>query len=195
MRTGIFGGTFNPVHTGHVRAAEFFIKEMNLDRLFVLPNFIPPLKSNDTVSASERFEMLRIAFCGANNVFIDDFEIKNGGTSYTWMTIKHYKELYPEDELFLLVGDDNLLIFKKWMNFEYILSNCTICVARRSGADITDIKNSLEKENNAHIEILSYDPTVISSTELRDSHLECGRMKEYLPQKVYDYIKEKELYK
>jgi nicotinate (nicotinamide) nucleotide adenylyltransferase len=105
MKTGIFGGTFNPVHIGHVRAAKAFITEMKLDRLFVLPNFIPPLKDRESAPASERLKMLEIAFQNIGNTMIDDFELKSGGTSYTYKTVEHYKTLYPGDTLYLLIGD------------------------------------------------------------------------------------------
>jgi nicotinate-nucleotide adenylyltransferase len=190
MNTGIFGGTFNPVHTGHVRAAEAFIGEMNLDRLFVLPNFIPPLKDKESAPVSDRLEMLGIAFRNIQKSVIDDFELKSGGTSYTYKTIEHYKNIYPDDKLFLLIGDDNLLIFRKWMNFEYILKNCVLCVALRSGTDIKEEKAVLEKNYGAEIKILRFDPTIISSTDLRNEILP-----EYLPDGVYEYICKKGLYK
>lgn len=189
MKTGIFGGTFNPVHIGHVRAAKAFIKEMELDRLFVLPNFIPPLKDRESAPASDRLKMLEIAFQSVGNTVIDDFELKSGGTSYTYKTIEHYKALYPDDRFYLLIGDDNLLIFRKWRNFEYILKNCVLCVAMRWGADIREEKGVLERDYGAQIHILQYAPTVISSTKLREELLP-----EYLPEGVFEYIREKRLY-
>lgn len=190
MKTGIFGGTFNPVHIGHVRAAEAFISEMQLDRLFVLPNFIPPLKDRESAPASDRLEMLQMAFKNVKNAVIDDFELKSGGTSYTYKTIEHYKALYPNDLLYLLIGDDNLLIFRKWRNFEYILKNCVLCVAMRSNADIEEEKRILERDYGAQIHILKFAPTVISSTELRSELLP-----EYLPEGVFEYIRQKGLYR
>jgi nicotinate-nucleotide adenylyltransferase len=189
MKTGIFGGTFNPVHTGHVHAAKAFINEMELDRLFILPNFIPPLKENACAPAADRLRMLEIAFQDVENIVIDDFELQSGGTSYTYKTVEHYKVLYPNDTLYLLIGDDNLLIFRKWRNFEYILGNCVLCVAMRSQADILTEKALLERDYGAQIHILQYDPTVISSTELRVELLP-----EYLPDGVFEYIRKKGLY-
>ena len=190
MKTGIFGGTFNPVHIGHVRAAEAFVSELGLDRLFVLPNFIPPLKEKESAPAMDRFEMLKIAFSENEKIFINDFELNNGGTSYSYKTVEHFKNIYPDDDIYLLIGDDNLLIFQKWVNFEYILKNCTLCVALRSQADITEVKAKLEQKYNADIKVLSYTPTIISSTILRENVLT-----EYVPPRVYDYIREKGLYK
>ncbi|HOJ47295.1 MAG TPA: nicotinate (nicotinamide) nucleotide adenylyltransferase [Bacillota bacterium] len=189
MKTGIFGGTFNPVHIGHVKAAIAFIREMQLDRLFVLPNFIPPLKDRESAPASDRLEMLKIAFLDVKNAIIDDFELKSGGTSYTYKTIAHYKALYPDDRFYLLIGDDNLLIFRKWRNFEYILKNCVLCVAMRANMDIAEEKHILERDYGAQIHILQYSPTVISSTELRSKLLP-----EYLPDGVFEYIRQKGLY-
>jgi nicotinate-nucleotide adenylyltransferase len=193
MRTGIFGGTFNPVHIGHVRAAEAFVSELRLDRLFVIPNYIAPLKDtkeNDYTSAEDRLTMLKIAFAEMKKTEISDLELKSGGTSYTYKTIAYLKETFPSDTLFLLIGDDNLLIFRKWVRFEYIIDNCTLCVAARSGADVKRETELLQKKYNANIKMLSFRPTVISSTELR------GELNaDYIPERVYAYIKEKGLYK
>ncbi|PKM62926.1 MAG: nicotinate (nicotinamide) nucleotide adenylyltransferase [Firmicutes bacterium HGW-Firmicutes-21] len=190
MKTGIFGGTFDPVHIGHVRATEAFVYELALDRLFVLPNCLPPLKDKESASAEDRLAMLKIAFSDMEGVQVDDFELKNGGTSYTYKTIEHYRALFPQDRLFLLIGDDNLLIFRKWVNFDYIIKNCTICVAARSGADITRDTAVLKQKYNADIRVLSYTPTVISSTELRER-----LTVDLLPVGVYDFIREKGLYR
>lgn len=195
MKTGIFGGTFNPVHLGHVRAAEAFVNEMGLDRLFVLPNFLPPLKKKESAPASDRLQMLKIAFNDSEKVIINDFELKSGGTSYTYKTIEYFEKLYPNDELYLLIGDDNLLIFDKWVKFKYILKSCTLCVAMRSGADISQVKASLEQNYNTNITVLSYISTTISSTELRACDLKKKQLCDYLTLGVYDYICEKGLYK
>ncbi|OGO88441.1 MAG: nicotinate (nicotinamide) nucleotide adenylyltransferase [Clostridiales bacterium GWF2_36_10] len=195
MKIGIFGGTFNPVHIGHVRAAEAFVSELGLDRLFVLPNFLPPLKGKESAPAFDRLEMLKIAFFDFEKAIINDFELQKGDTSYTYKTLEYFKSIYPEDEIFLLIGDDNLLIFQKWVNTEYILKNCNLCVALRLGADITEVKSELEQKYNAKIIILSYNPTIISSTELRVCELRDKELCEYLPSGVYNYISEKGLYK
>lgn len=200
MKTGIFGGTFNPIHIGHVRAAEAFVSEMGLDRLYVLPNFIPPLKEKQSTPVEERLAMLEIAFSESKKTIISNFELNNGGTSYTYKTIEHFKNRFPNDELYLLIGDDNLLIFQKWVNFEYILRSCTLCVALRSGASAADAGiqkaiNDLEQNHKAIIKVLSYTPTVISSTTVRNIFLRDNAPTDYIPPKVYEYICKKGLYK
>lgn len=190
MNIGIFGGTFNPVHIGHVRAAEAFASEMKLDRLYILPNFLPPLKERESAPACDRLNMLKIAFNNNKNFIVNDFELKNGGTSYTYKTIEHFRNLFPKARLFLLIGDDNLLIFRKWKNYKYILENCILCVAMRSNAEISKTKESLEKEYKAEINVLNFKPTVISSTQLRENI-----NSNYLQKGVFDYIYKKGLYK
>lgn len=200
MRIGIFGGTFNPVHIGHVRAAEAFISEMELDRLFVLPNFIPPLKEKKSVPPEYRLEMLKLAFSESEKTIVSDFELKSGGTSYTYKTIEYFKSCFADDELYLLVGDDNLLIFQKWVNFDYILKNSILCIALRSGASADDpVINEaiavLRQNYKAKIHVLSYTPTVISSTTVRNTFLRDVLPTDTIPPNVFEYICEKGLYK
>ncbi|MDD4422003.1 MAG: nicotinate (nicotinamide) nucleotide adenylyltransferase [Eubacteriales bacterium] len=198
-KTGIFGGTFDPVHIGHIRAAKAFLSEAGLDRLYLLPNFIPPLKDNKGAPAKDRLEMLKIAFNGTEKALVDDFELKNGGTSYTYKTIGHYKELFPDDEIFLLIGDDNLRIFEKWVRFEYILENSVIYVALRSGENtVCDTKRAavgIMQKYKADIRLLYYTPTVISSSELRKAICENTLSPDYLVPGVYEYIRKKGLYR
>jgi len=189
MKTGIFGGAFDPVHIGHVRAAEAFFDEIKLDRLYILPNLIPPFKKQDFATAADRLEMLKIAFKNKKNIIIDDFELKNKGISYTYKTIQHYKELSPEDDLFLLIGDDNMVDFEKWAEFRFIIENCTLCVANRTGEYNRKIKEYYEQNYRAKISLLRFKPVTISSTELR------GKISpEYLPSGVFEYINQKGLY-
>lgn len=188
-KIGIFGGTFNPVHTGHIAIAEEFIDIFALDRLYVIPNNIPPLKNNGNVSGEDRTEMLKIAFSGNNKIIISDMELKRQGTSYTCDTIAELKKIHPESELYLLTGDDWINSFDKWKNYEFILNNASLVIANRSGQDIASGLNKLQSLTGKRPLLLGNEIIKLSSTDLRRNPNESD-----LPQGVYEYIKKRGLY-
>ena len=189
-RIGIFGGTFNPVHKGHVAVALDFIKEISLDILYVIPNNIPPMKESHGVSGEDRLRMLKIAFEGIEGTIVSDIELKREGMSYTCDTVKAIKAFHPTDELFLLTGDDWIDRFFQWKNYEYILENASLVVAHREKSDITDSVDSLRKSSPNQVLILENDKIEVSSTDFRSS-LDAN----LLPDGVYEYIKERGLYR
>ena len=114
MKTGILGGTFNPVHVEHVALAKAAVKELKLDRLIVVPDFLPPHKSVIPASAKDRLNMLELSFRDDGRIEISDFEIMREGKSYTYLTVEHFRSLDPEGELFFILGGDMLADFKTW---------------------------------------------------------------------------------
>ena len=136
-RIGVFGGTFNPPHIGHSRLVEHIRQTVSLDRLLVIPTFLPPHKaSTDLASGEDRLAMCRLAF--PDWCEVSDYEIRRGGKSYTVDTLTALKEEYPQDELVLLIGSDMMQTFDQWYRCEDILKLCTVCVTSRceDGADI-----------------------------------------------------------
>ena len=188
-RIGIFGGTFDPVHIGHRQTALFFRDKFALDLLYIIPNFIPPLKNRGGVSGEDRLNMLKIAFSGCENIKISDTELKRKGTSYTCDTVAEIKEKHKGSELFLLTGDDWIGQFEKWKNYRYILENVTLVVADRSGRDISDDIEHLYEISGRKPLLLGNGVIELSSTELRNNI-----KKELLPENVYQYIVERGLY-
>lgn len=188
-RIGIFGGTFNPVHKAHVFVATEFIAKLGLDLLLVIPNRIAPLKEEQGVSGEHRLKMLETAFEGNEKVVISDIELRREGMSYTCDTVAELKRLYPNDELYLLIGDDWAEGFVNWRNYRDILANVTLVVARRSGGDIKRKLERLEGECPKKPIVLDNEMIRLSSGELR-KRLE----KDRLPDGVFQYIKEKGLY-
>lgn len=188
-RIGIFGGTFDPVHIGHRQTALFFRDKFDLDLLYIIPNFIPPLKNRGGVSGSDRLNMLKIAFSGCEKIEISDMELKREGTSYTCDTVAGIKKKHPYSEIFLLTGDDWIGQFEKWKNYRYLLENVTLVVADRSGRDISgDIEHLFEISGRRPL-LLGNGVIELSSTELRKNI-----KKELLPENVYEYIVERGLY-
>ncbi len=188
-KIGIFGGTFNPVHKGHVAVAESFIWDYGLDLLYVIPNNISPLKYSNSVSGEDRSNMLKIAFGANPKVVISDIELKREGTSYTRDTVAELKELHPESELYLLTGDDWIDSFDKWKDYKFILENARLVVAVRSGNDITASLDRLEALTGIRPLTLQNEKIELSSSEFR-----AEPKSELLPDGVFEYIEERGLY-
>jgi len=115
MKLGIFGGSFNPVHLGHLLVAQAAIEELGLDKLFFIPAAQSPFKTeNEMVPASARLQLLRLALAGKTNYEVDEQEIKRGGISYTIDTLRIYAAKFPAAKLFYLIGADNAAKLNEW---------------------------------------------------------------------------------
>ena len=132
MKIGIYGGSFDPPHIGHINACRSFFEAYNFDKLFVIPVAVPPhkmLKSN--VSVDDRLYMSKLAFEDvSDNIVISDIEIKRQGKSYTADTIRYFKENFSA-EIYFLCGTDMILTLDSWYMPQYIFENCTIVYIRR----------------------------------------------------------------
>lgn len=135
MRIGILGGTFNPVHLGHLRAAEEVREKFNLDIIYFIPCNEPPHKSSsELISANHRLEMVRLALKGIPYLKPSDVEIKRGGKSYSIDTIKYFlKKGVKSDKLFFILGDDAFADFKTWKNYREIIELCNFIIIHRPG--------------------------------------------------------------
>lgn len=136
-RIAVFGGTFNPVQNAHVSIALNCVKKANIDKLIVMPDYIPPHKQtgNFLADSNDRINMLKIAFKGKKNVEIGTYETDNKTKSYTYLTMEHLREIYPADELFFIVGSDMLENFPKWKYPERILDCCKLLYCERADED------------------------------------------------------------
>ena len=200
MRLGIFGGTFSPPHIGHINACLAFSKAAGLDRLLVMPTFLPPHKEYDgEASCEDRLEMARRAFSSVPGAEVSPLEIERGGKSYTYLTLE---ELSGEDtELYFLCGTDMLLSLDTWMCFEKVFSLATICYVRREGEQENTEK--IEKKVSEYREkyaakIMEIKASVfeVSSTEIRRAVRENDAVAlKKIPQSVLDYIGERGLYR
>ncbi len=188
-KIGIFGGSFNPVHKGHIIIAERFITDFDLDLLYVIPNHISPFKKEMEVSGEDRAEMLKIAFSGNQKIVIGNMEIKRGGTSYTCDTIADIKAIHEKSQLFLLIGDDHAKGFTKWKNCGYILENVDLVVANRQGNDVSDNLKAIEDLAQKEVLVMQNQPFECSSTEFRQQ-----LNAQSLPEGVYEYIEKRGLY-
>ena len=200
MKIGIYGGTFDPPHIGHINACKQFLNAFDFDKLYVIPAFVPPHKevhSNSTVQ--NRFEMSKIAFSTiSSKIEISDIEIKRKGKSYTADTISYFKNLGFYDILFLC-GTDMYLTLDEWYNPEYIFKNVTMVCARReidfANDELIAEKTKLYTEKyNAKIEMLDLDVIDISSSEIR-AQIKQNQTCDYITEEVLLYIKNNGLYR
>lgn len=199
MKIGIYGGTFSPPHNGHVNAARMFAAAESLDKLLIIPTFIPPHKTETSaVPAEERLEMCRLAFTD-DNFDVSDIEVRRKGKSYTFDTLTELKEMYRSDDFYLLCGTDMLLSFEKWYRFADILSMCTVVCMRREENAETGVKLAekiveLKEQCAADVRLIDAPPLEVSSTEIREKLSRGENVNDLLPMDVYRYIKEKGLY-
>lgn len=194
-KIGIFGGSFNPIHIGHLIIANFFVIEHNLDICFFVPNHISPFKTNENESIEDfhRLKMIELAIRNNPKFAIETFEIDKGGISYTFETILHFKTKYPLSELFLLIGYDQLKLFTQWKNWEIILENSFLVAARRN-TNAFD-KNLLPPKYQEKILYLENPIIEISSTQIRN-YIKTSKSIDYLvPEEVKNYIKMNNLYR
>ncbi len=190
MKIGVFGGTFNPVHLGHVNLAKNFKSELKLDKLLIIPTGTPPHKeAKNDVSNDDRLNMCRIAFDGIAEV--SDMEICREGKSYTVLTLEELKKEYPNDEIYFLVGSDMLLSFKRWYRWEDILKMCTLCATDRNN---TETCRDADEDFFGKIIFCDFPKTVISSSEVREKLENGENISAFLPENVQKYIMEKGLY-
>ena len=198
MRTGIFGGTFNPPHIGHVRALKSAAEQLGLEKVLVIPSGTPPHKKLPAGSPDEqeRFEMARLAFRYIENADVLDIELGRNDPCYSWQTIERLKALAPEDELWLLMGGDMFLSLPTWRRAEYIMRSVKIGAFSRLGEQDEELRAfalKLREEYGCVSEIIHNDPVEISSTQVRAIFAR-GENCPFIDRKVMDYIKKKGLY-
>ncbi len=192
MRIGLFGGTFDPVHNGHLSIADSFLKSGKIDQLWVLLTPFPPHKTDENhVSYENRLRMLKQAFEGKDNISILTVENELPKPSYSFNTIKHLKEVNnPDYQFYFCMGEDNLAKFNTWKFHEKILEEADLLVAKRPGADHSQVKNYILESTT----FVSHEPLDASSSKIKEAIREDDKLKEMLPKKVLDFIRKEALY-
>ena len=197
-RIGIYGGTFNPPHIGHIQAAKQAVKSLGLSKLLVIPDRIAPHKvmPGNSADPRQRLDMLRIALADCPEIEVSDLELNREGPSYTYETVLQLKRQYPNARLVLLMGTDMFLSFQSWRNPQLILDNAMLGVFYRGDkgemAAIEEKKAQMEAAG-AEVELVKNSVIPISSTQMRRLlAFRCAG--EFLPEGVLDYIRENRLY-
>ena len=197
-RIGIYGGTFNPPHIGHIQAAEQAGAALKLDRVLLIPDRIAPHKAmpENSPTPQQRMDMLHLAAQNRPGLEVSDIELKREGVSYTWETVAQLKAENPGAELVLLMGTDMFLSFHTWKHPERILQNASLGVFCRGDKNekklIAEKKAEMERQG-ARVELVNNDVVAISSTQMRRLlAFRCAGA--FLPEGVLDYIRENRLY-
>ncbi len=198
MKIGIFGGTFNPPHIGHVHAAARAMDDFCFDKLIIIPSGLPPHKTlpEGSPNSEQRLEMVSIAFSGIRNTEVSDIEIRREGKSYTIDTLGEIKKEYPDAELYLLMGTDMFVTLDQWKDHEIIMKTVCPVVFRRNQGDDELIREARKRySEDFRVETTAVDNNVveISSTQLREG-LASRVGVTYISEEVYGYIIRNKLY-
>lgn len=197
MNIALFGGSFNPIHSGHIKLIETIKQNFDIHKFLLMPTAVSPHKSNAEMATSEhRLNMCKLACKHLDYVEVSDLEIKRQGKSYTYLTISDLKELYPDDNLFLVVGADMFMSFESWRNFQYILSNVSLIAVPRDDVNNEEMVNySRILENyGAECYILKDSVMDVSSSEIRHKVKNKIDISQLLDTNVLKYIKDNSLY-
>ncbi len=216
MRVGIFGGTFNPVHYGHLRAAEEVKEKLDLDRVLFIPAGSPPLKTRDIEDGGHRYEMIKRAIRGNPSFDLSDIECKKKGKSYTVKTIEALKRANPETEFFFIVGIDAFLDIPEWWQPDLLVSLANFIIISRPGFPFSELRTSpylkpgrkilrafdglkteicrTKLQSNRDAILVKLTPLGISATAIRRLIRQGKSIKYLLPPEVYSYIITNNLY-
>ncbi len=203
-KIGLFGGTFNPPHTGHILAFKNFYKKMNLDLAYIMPSNIPAHKEiPEFDSPNCRFNMARLAFSGKEfdcyNIVYSDMEILRGSKTYSIDTVNELIKIHKVSRIYMYIGSDMLYSFETWHDFKELFSKCVLVTAKRTVFNEEKFSQTISRYRqnySAQIEVLDFEPCEISSTLVRqyifDKNIE--KSKNYLTESVTEYIINNKLY-
>ncbi len=196
----ILGGTFNPVHVGHVEMAKQVLKQYpDIECLYLMPNHLPAYKEDDAlVSEKERLEMLSLAVTGMERVRVSSFEIVQDGYTYTANTLRQIREKNENLTIYFIIGDDSLFTFRKWYQYEEVMKLCRILVIARNESK-EKIKQAmdelLEQYSYAELAYVEMEQIPVSSSEIRACCQKGKDITGMVPESVRLYIEEHQLYK
>lgn len=198
IKIGILGGTFNPVHSGHLYLAGKAMEKAGLTKVLFVPSNISYMKDQtDLVSAADRIAMVELAITEYPDFILSEVDIERGGNSYSHETIADIREQYPDAELYFIVGADTLFQMETWRNPQDIFDQAVILVAYRSGESAEHLQekiHELEKDYHARILLIAVDRVDISSSEIRDAVRTGQSFDEMVPEAVREYVIRHKLY-
>ena len=207
---GILGGTFDPIHNGHIRLAVEVLEKLKLDEVKLIPANIPPHRPTPFASSADRKKMIKLAISDEKKLSIDLREIENGNISYTVNTLKSLRDEFSDDILFLIIGVDVFNMIDGWKEWQSLLNYTHIIVANRSSDNEENISSALKKWRNenkiddinfltsalsGYIYCIDTPIVEISSRMIRKHYTKYKNIEKYLPSNVITYIKENNLYK
>ena len=192
MKIGILGGTFNPIHNGHLIMAESSRVNLGLDKVVFIPLGLAPHKDNEKIlDSKDRLETVRLAIESNPHFDLSTMEIDREGTTYTIDTIKTLKDLYPKEDIYFIIGGDSLFHIESWKGFKELIELCSFAVLGRckKGEEefykkVEDLKSSYEMD----LRVVESPIIEISSTSIRDNLREDRSIKYLVPEKVEEYL-------
>lgn len=201
-RFGVMGGSFDPIHVGHLSIAQQVLNQLKLEQVVLVPAATPPHKQRDMASAADRFEMCNLAIHNMHGLSVSDFEIKKGGVSYTVETAKLIRDAYGKDaQIFFVIGSDSLADLPQWFKIDELLQLIDFAIADRREAPIKEalwqqIRTALGKDAEEKLRkgVVSIQRVDISSTLIRQLLKNGEKIPGYLRRDVEDYIRKKGLY-
>lgn len=200
MKIGIMGGTFDPIHNGHLMLGEYAYRCFELDEVWFLPNGNPPHKDDPDIrkDTDERIRMTELAIEDTPYFRLSTYETDRDETSYSYETMKHFRMIYPEHKFYFIIGADSLFSIETWKCVDKLLKATTMLAAYRDDADTPEEMNQqiqyLHKKYNSDIRLLRTPIMQISSHEIRDQVKNGLTANLPVPEKVAAFIQEKHLY-
>ncbi|UTB44053.1 nicotinate-nucleotide adenylyltransferase [Dorea longicatena] len=201
MKIGIMGGTFDPVHNGHLMLGHAAYKAFSLDQIWFMPNGNPPHKKSETIksTAEDRMKMTSLAIAPFPEFVLQPYEALRAEVSCSYQTMEHFSKIYPDDEFYFIIGADSLMAIETWIHPERIFPTCTILATYRNEVKTKEEMNRqiqyLSEKYHAKIRLLETPLMPVSSHELRASLQSGDSVSEYMPAAVCSYIKQHHLYR
>lgn len=200
MKIGIMGGTFDPIHNGHLMLGQSALEAFELDKVWYMPNGNPPHKDICTIETDvrDRVEMVRLAISPYREFRLETYEAKRREVSYSYSTMEYLKGIYPEDDFYFIIGADSLFMIDQWVHPERIFPTCTILAAYRDEINTRQAMEEKIRELNenyrARIRLLITPLVKVSSHELRMDVRRGKSIADRVPEAVNAYILENHLY-
>jgi len=205
---GIFGGSFDPIHKGHIESLKSVTKKLNLSKVLVIPNKVSPLKNLSVASSLEKIKMLEIAFKDFKEIEIEDYELKKEGPSFMIETLQYLdKKLGKKKHFLLIIGEDSFQSFHRWKNYQHIIKITSLLVMNRPGLDNDLTTRAIELhqdcientygDNNfkkGKIYFIKIKPNPVSSTHIRENIDDQSVLAEGLDDDVLKYLQVQKIY-
>ena len=201
MKIGIMGGTFDPIHNGHLMLGHAAYETFYLDQIWFMPNGNPPHKKSETIksTAEDRMKMTSLAIAPFPEFVLQPYEALRAEVSCSYQTMEHFSKIYPDDEFYFIIGADSLMAIETWIHPERIFPTCTILATYRNEVKTKEEMNRqiqyLSEKYHAKIRLLETPLMPVSSHELRASLQSGDSVSEYMPAAVCSYIKQHHLYR
>lgn len=199
MKIGIMGGTFDPVHNGHLMLGNYAYKLFRLDEVWFLPNGNPPHKSSVSIEtvAESRVEMVQMAIQPFTHFRLEKYEVERREVSYSYQTMQYFQDQYPEHEFYFIVGADSLFSIEKWVHPEKLLRACILLAAYRNGKDTQEMLSQihyLSRKYECDIRLMNTPDVAVSSSDIRRRIKEGLSISGFVPKAVENYIVKKHLF-